>query len=412
MSKILKIFVNLVVLFAIVIAAALLVPPFAGVDTVMNDNTEIDTNLPIGSVAYGKTVNVNKLGKNDKIIYTEGSSAYVYQITDMDSSAGAYKVKDVYNKNSDEEHITLQKEASKVLIVVPFIGYAAIALQSKEGLIVIGLGIVLLIILFILSELWRKDDDEEEDDEYEDEEEEDDDEEEEEELSRKERRRLKKEEKRRRKLEKKGLLDEEEEEPDEDEDDEEEEEQLSRKERRRLKKEEKRRRKLERKGLLDEDEDEEEEIPSLMPEEASPESSSEPHGFDDAMKDAMSSIAMGVAQVSQPEQTEDATIAMPDAEEIEAAVQKEASVEEVPQEVEPEVQETEIQEEETDDLPDEAANNIEEILQEESPVNSNSVPKTPTIEELLGKAQAAGEQPEIIEDKENEVTLLDYSELL
>ena len=47
MSKILKIIVNLVVLFSIIIAAALLVPPFAGVDTVMNDNTGTDTNLPV-----------------------------------------------------------------------------------------------------------------------------------------------------------------------------------------------------------------------------------------------------------------------------------------------------------------------------------------------------------------------------
>ena len=58
--------------------------------------------------------------------------------------------------------ITLQKSVPKVAVVVPFIGYAAIALQTKGGLIVIGLGIILLIILFILSELWRKDEDEEE----------------------------------------------------------------------------------------------------------------------------------------------------------------------------------------------------------------------------------------------------------
>ena len=39
-------------------------------------------------------------------------------------------------------------------------------------------------------------------------------------------------------------------------------------------------------------------------------------GYDDAMKDAMSSIAHGVASVSEPEQTPDATIMMPDAEEL------------------------------------------------------------------------------------------------
>ena len=100
---------NLVVLFSIIIAAALLVPPFAGVDTVMNDNTGTDTNLPVGSVAYGKSVNVKKLEKKDKIIYNEGSSTYIYEIQDMDASAGVYQVKDVYSKSSDTENINLNK---------------------------------------------------------------------------------------------------------------------------------------------------------------------------------------------------------------------------------------------------------------------------------------------------------------
>ena len=216
MSKILKTIVNLVVLFSIVIAAALLVPPFAGVDTVMNDNGSTDTNIPVGSVAYGKDVRVKDLKKKDKIIFSEGSSTYVYEITDMDSSAGAYEVKDPYSKSSDTEVITLQKSVPRVAVVVPFIGYAAIALQTKGGLIVIGLGIILLIILFILSELWRKDEDEDEEEAEEEYEEDDDDEDDEEEetLSRKERRRLKKEEKRR--------LKEEEEDEEYEEDDEEE----------------------------------------------------------------------------------------------------------------------------------------------------------------------------------------------
>ena len=33
-------------------------------------------------------------------------------------------------------------------------------------------------------------------------------------------------------------------------------------------------------------------------------------------------------------------------------------------------------------------------------------------EELLEKAREAGDEPEIIEDKENQVTLLDYSKIL
>lgn len=377
MSKILKIIVNLVVLFSIIVAAALLVPPFAGVDTVMNDNTGTETNLPIGSVAYGKSVNVKNLEKKDKIIYSEGSSSYIYEIQDMDSSAGIYQVKDVYSKSSETETLNLQKSVPKVMVVVPLIGYAAIALQSKEGLIVVGVGIVLLIILFVLSELWRKDkddEDEEEEDgkeEYEDSEE-DDGEEEEEKLSFRERRRLKKEEKHRRKLEKKGL-------PDEEEDDE-----------------------------------EEEELPKASNQTEEPEL----QGYDDAMKDAMSSIAMGVASVSEPEQTPDATRMMPDAEELEKAAeeaaQKTAEATEQPESSAEAEQPEESQKAEASEQESENYNNIEETETEEieMPVNVNAVPKSPSVQELLAKAQAAGEKPEVKTDEDNEITLLDYSDIL
>ena len=400
MSKVLKFIVNLVVLLSIVVAVALLVPPLLGVDTVINDNSNIETNLPVGAVAYGRQVDTEKLKKEDKILYMEGSAQYVYEIQDMDTTAGSYKVKDVYNKNNDAESITLQDKVSKAVITIPFIGYAAIALQSKTGLMVVGAVIILLIILFILSEVLRRGDDDEEEDEEEYEEEDDDDEEEEEELSAKERRRLKKEEKRRRKLEKKGLLEE---------DDEEEQEQ--------------------------EDMNDVFVPENTFSEPAASEPEQELQGFDEAMKDAMSSIASGIAQVSEPENVPDATVVMPDAEELEKAVQEaEGTLEtaEEPEvqefaaetELEPEAEETQAVENIEADMPEDIAEDIiiEETPTEETevqlseeeeiPVNVNAVPKTPSLNELLAKAAAAGEEPEVKKDEENEVTLLDYSDLL
>ena len=398
MSKVLKFIVNLVVLLSIVVAVALLVPPLLGVDTVINDNSNIETNLPVGAVAYGRQVDTEKLKKEDKILYMEGSAQYVYEIQDMDTTAGSYKVKDVYNKNSDAESITLQDKVSKAVITIPFIGYAAIALQSKTGLMVVGAVIILLIILFILSEVLRRGDDDEEEDEEEYEEEDDEDEEDE-----------------------PGYW-----------------------ERRRLKKEEKRRRKLEKKGLLEEDDEEEQEqedmndvfVPeNTFSEPAASEPEQELQGFDEAMKDAMSSIASGIAQVSEPENVPDATVVMPDAEELEKAVQEAEGMLETAEEpevqefaaeteLEPEAGETQAVENIEADMPEDIAEDIiieetptEETVaqlpeEEEIPVNVNAVPKTPSLNELLAKAAAAGEEPEVKKDEENEVTLLDYSDLL
>lgn len=406
MSKFLKVIVNLVVLFSIVVAAALLVPPFVGIDTVMNDNTNTETNIPVGSVAYGKEIKVKELKKKDRIIYSEGSSTYVYEITDMDASAGAYEVKDPYSKSSEAEVVTLQKSVPKVAVVVPFIGYAAIALQSKEGLIVIGLGIVLLIILFILSELWRKDDDDDDEDDEEDdnEDDEDDDEDDEEEMSRKERRRLKKEEKRRRKEEKRRLKEAEEYEED---DDEEEEEELSRKERRRLKKEEKRRRKLAKKGLLEDDDEEEESSETEIAEPVSLDEGQqheELQGFDEAMKEAMSSIALGVSQVNASENSEQEALS-------EKEPAKEADIEGTEPEMPEEIPAADVPEA-AEDIQSENLFEMQEEISDEPKVDVNAVPKMPSLEELLAKAEAAGEKPEVKKDKENEVTLLDYSDIL
>ena len=146
------------------------------------------------------------------------------------------------------------------------------------------------------------------------------------------------------------------------------------------------------------------------------------------MKDAMSSIASGIAQVSEPENVPDATVVMPDAEELEKAVQeaeepKEQELE-AETELEPEAEETQVIENVEAETPEEiiedtiiieetpAEEIATELPEEEAPVNVNAVPKTPSLDELLAKAAAAGEQPEVKKDEENEVTLLDYSELL
>ena len=388
MSKFLKFIVNLVVICAILVAAALLVPPFAGVNTVMNDNSSKETNLPVGSVAYGREIEAASMKKGDKIIYTSNNKAYVYKVTDMDSSAGSYKVKSVYDKNAKEETVQLINNAVKVVVVVPYIAYAAIALQSKEGLIVVGLGVIFLIILFSLAELWRKD---EADDDEEDE----------------------------------NTSDEDNSEEDEDEEDDEEE-KLSRKERKRLKKEEKRRRKLEKKGLLDEEETEdEEEAPDLN---AAPIPEKQPDEYDSAMKDAMASIAESIAKVQNgeieapeevqktvvPQETAEILLNMDEAEEagvsevseMEAVSDDSAALvtadEEAAQPQEETAAEEEVQQEEE----------IEPEPEEVPVVDKEAVLPAPSVTELLSKAEAAGETPEVIEDKDNEVTLLDYSKLL
>lgn len=372
MSKFLKVIVNLVIIAAIVVAAALLIPPFAGVYTVMNDNTETDTNLPVGSVAYGTSASASELEVGDRIIYSEGSRDYIYEITDIDSDGHSYTVNDVYDNNSDTETVTIRSSVPRVILVLPFIGYAAIALQTTEGLIVAGAIIVVLIILFILSEVLRKDRKEEDEPE----------------------------------MQAEAL----EESEDQTEElaigDPEEEEVASEAE--------------ESSYQAEEQED---------TESGSSGDASEDDDYDQAIMEAVYSAAEESIQVSGPEQVPDATIIMPDIQEKEESFleEQEDLIMEDSYGPETEVLETELDVEELEESPPETENagHVEEILEnsetpveipepedEEEVINPEAVLGSPTVEELLEKAREAGDEPEIIEDKENQVTLLDYSKIL
>ena len=436
MSKFLKIIVNLVVIGSILVAAALLIPPVAGINTVMSDNSSSGTNLPVGAVAYGKTVETDALKKGDKVIYTTNNQAYVYEITDMDASAGAYKVRDSYSQSAEEQNIQLLNDAVKVIVVVPYIAYAAIALQSKEGLIVVGLGVIFLIILFILAELWRKDDEEEEEDSEEDSEEV----QTEEKLSRKERKRRKKEEKRSRKQAKKGSAEE----------------------------------TASEEGKLSLFADAAEELSEKVPEieetivepdtdqtidlQAIFEGDTEEYteeDFDATMQDAMNSIAESLARVQSeqmPVSVEMDTVVLPfeklepvseeqeislenlenlseeEPEEVATEITLEEAVEEpIPENVSDEVPEEILieQEEPAEELPDveisyeeesyeeeESCNEIKDETEQEVIYKKDVVPRALSREELMEAARKAGESPEIIEDEENHITFLDYSNLL
>ena len=436
MSKFLKIIVNLVVIGSILVAAALLIPPVAGINTVMSDNSTSGTNLPVGAVAYGKTVETDALKKGDKVIYTTNNQAYVYEITDMDASAGAYKVRDSYSQSAEEQNIQLLNDAVKVIVVVPYIAYAAIALQSKEGLIVVGLGVIFLIILFILAELWRKDDEEEEEDSEEDSEEV----QPEEKLSRKERKRRKKEEKRSRKQAKKGSAEE----------------------------------TVSEEGKLSLFADAAEELSEKVPEieetivepdtdqtidlQAIFEGDTEEYteeDFDATMQDAMNSIAESLARVQSeqmPVSVEMDTVVLPfeklepvseeqeislenlenlseeEPEEVATEITLEEAVEEpIPENVSDEVPEEILieQEEPAEELPDveisyeeesyeeeESCNEIKDETEQEVIYKKDVVPRALSREELMEAARKAGESPEIIEDEENHITFLDYSNLL
>lgn len=354
MSKLLKVIVNTLLLLAILSAGALVIPPFAGIKTLVSDGMG-NTNISRGAVTYAKKTDTSSVATGDKILVDDNSGKYIYTIQSLDIAAGTASVKNVISGDTTE--ITVRATVSKVIVTIPVIGFLSMAAQSREGIMIIGLAILFLVILFILSEVWKRDEEEDE-------------------------------------------------EEDEDEDDEKASEELRSRKKAALEEKKKREEQemIEQLRAADQKTAEEEkqdefEIPDLEEEEEEEEETEQ-----------VSFNTVDLQNLVRGEETEEILEAVEETEIVE-----EAAAEETAEEVTEETEETESAEPETVEEIEEFEETIEEPEEEPEPEPSEPIELAMpvyTAEELLQKAHAAGDDPKVIEDPATGITILDYSDIL
>lgn len=353
MSKLLKVIVNTLLLLAILSAGALVIPPFAGITTLVSDGMG-NTNISRGAVTYAKKTDTSSVATGDKILVDDNSGKYIYTIQSLDTAAGTASVKNVISGDTTE--ITVRATVSKVIVTIPVIGFLSMAAQSREGIMIIGLAILFLVILFILSEVWKRDEEEDEEEE-----------------------------------------DEEEEEEDEDEDDEKASEEL---------------RSRKKAALVEKKKREEQEMTEQLraaDQKTAEEEKQDEFEIPDLEEEGTEQVSFNTVDLQnlvRGEETEE----IPEAVE-ETEIVEEAAAEETAEEVTEETEETESTEPETVEEIEEFEETIEEPEPEPSEPIELAMPVY-TAEELLQKAHAAGDDPKVIEDPATGITILDYSDIL
>mgnify|MGYP004470641369 CR=1 FL=1 len=398
MSKVLKTIVNVILFCAIVVAAGLLIPPFAGVTTVMVDDVDMQTNLSQGSVAYAVEKDSSELKQGDKVLVSQDGGQYVYVVDSIDGSSVV--LDDQLSTDGGTTQQELGSTVQKVMLVVPVIGYVSMALRSTEGLIIVGLAVVFVIILFILAEVWKKDDDEDEEEDEDDEEDESEEEQEEEPavMSRRERKKARKAEKKKQKQEEKAAV----------------------AEAKARAKQERQEAKLAKKNKNADVEDTEE-TPEEIPAEAADLTQEIvlPEDLTQEAQDLGSTQEVVLpAEEHQPEEesteNEDPNKSLlEETASLFAADIASMMSENQPEETEPEAAEQEEETEEPEDMELTQPVVLEEVSEEEQePEEKKLAMPVYTKEELLAKAEADGDQPEVIEDEVSGVTLVDYSDVL
>ena len=398
MSKVLKTIVYVILFCAIVVAAGLLIPPFAGVTTVMVDDVDMQTNLSQGSVAYAVEKDSSELKQGDKILVSQDGGQYVYVVYSIDGSSVV--LDDQLSTDGGTTQQELGSTVQKVMLVVPVIGYVSMALRNTEGLIIVGLVVVFVIILFILAEVWKKDDDEDEEEDEDDEEDESEEEQEEEPavMSRRERKKARKAEKKKQKQEEKAAV----------------------AEAKARAKQERQEAKLAKKNKNADVEDTEE-TPEEIPAEAADLTQEIvlPEDLTQEAQDMGSTQEVVLpAEEHQPEEesteNEDPNKSLlEETASLFAADIASMMSENQTEETEPEAAEQEEENEEPEEVDQTQPVVLEEVSGEEQESKEKKLAMPVyTKEELLAKAEADGDQPEVVEDEVSGVTLVDYSDVL
>lgn len=399
MSKVLKTIVNVILFCAIVVAAGLLIPPFAGITTVMVDDVDMQTNLPQGSVAYAVEKDRSELKQGDKVLISQKGRQYVYVVDSIDGSSVV--LDDQLSTDGGTTQQELGSTVQKVMLVVPVIGYVSMALRSTEGLIIVGLAVVFVIILFILAEVWKKDDDEEENEENEDAQEDEPEEEEPAVMSRRQKKKARKADKKKQKQEEKAAVAE------------------AKARAKRERQEAKLAKKNKKAHMMNESEQEPEAIPAEPMEETQAADSTQEIVL--PQKPMQEEQTAGNTQeiVLPTEETQEKQESTDETEDPDKTLLEETAslfaADIASMMGENQTKETE-EPEETDplDSTEQTQPVVLETVSEEKQETGDKKLAMPvyTKEELLQKAEADGDEPEVIEDEVSGVTLVDYSDVL
>lgn len=398
MSKVLKTIVNVILFCAIVVAAGLLIPPFAGITTVMVDDVDMQTNLPQGSVAYAVEKDRSELKQGDKVLISQEGRQYVYVVDSIDGSSVV--LDDQLSTDGGTTQQELGSTVQKVMLVVPVIGYVSMALRSTEGLIIVGLAVVFVIILLILAEVWKKDDDEEEDEEDEDGQE-DESEEEPAVMSRRQKKKARKADKKKQKQEEKAAVAE------------------AKARAKRERQEAKLAKKNQKAHMMDESEQEPEAIPAEPMEETQAAGSTQEIALPQKLMQEEQTAGNTQEIVLPTEETQEKQESTDETEDPDKTLLQETAslfaADIASMMGENQTKETE-EPEETDplDSTEQTQPVVLETVSEEKQETGDKKLAMPvyTKEELLQKAEADGDEPEVIEDEVSGVTLVDYSDVL
>lgn len=144
-------FLDRLAIWVLAVAAILLfVPQRLGIQQVVIDTPDSQSNLPFASATYALKTDPYDAFVGDKILVRDGDYYSRFVLVDLDVSNGTGTVKNPYDANETYQ-ISVSEYVPKILVTIPYIGYLAIIVKSTQGIYTLAGVVFALLILYLLT---------------------------------------------------------------------------------------------------------------------------------------------------------------------------------------------------------------------------------------------------------------------
>lgn len=159
LSKLCNVLITAIICVFVFVAGALLAPRLFGYQVYGVLSGSMEPTFPVGSVVYVKTMKPDNIKIGDAITFRIDNLDTVvatHRVVDINYDMGIFTTKGDANQVVDSEPVSFKNFVGRADVKIPFLGYIAMYIQTKEGIIA-SIGIFLFVVfLSLLDDLLKK----------------------------------------------------------------------------------------------------------------------------------------------------------------------------------------------------------------------------------------------------------------
>lgn len=157
-AKVCKVFTSLLLVVMLALAAALAGPLLFGAKSFVVLTGSMTPTIPVGSIVYTQTADPETLEAGDVVTYTalESQVMVTHRVVENHPDSRELVTKGDANNDNDSP-VAYDRLVGKMALHIPYLGFLTTKLQSREGILIIGGAMIVLVALLFLPEIFKPD---------------------------------------------------------------------------------------------------------------------------------------------------------------------------------------------------------------------------------------------------------------